>query len=225
MILGRTVVSTVIGRSFTSTLTPSQPAEASRQSASRSASSSTSLERLADEGLDQQRAGFASGMPRASQIEQQVLVDLAAGRAVAADHVVGEDLELGLGIELGRLRQHQRLRHLLAVGLLRAGRTMTLPWNTPRASSSSTPLNSSRLVQRGTRGRPPASCRNAAGRAARKAPEMSSSRPFAREAQRRSGCGPARRRSRTGRRRSARRRQARPARWRDAARPSPSRCT
>ena len=41
---------------------------------------------------------------------------------MAADHVVGEDLELRLGIELGRLGEQQRLRHLLAVGLLRAGR-------------------------------------------------------------------------------------------------------
>src|SRR5262245_33962373 len=39
---------------------------------------------------------------------------------MAADHVVGENLELGLAIELGRLGQKQRSRHLLAVGLLRA---------------------------------------------------------------------------------------------------------
>ena len=32
-----------------------------------------------------------------------------------------------------------------------SGRTMTLPWKTPRASSASTPLNSSRLVQPGHR--------------------------------------------------------------------------
>src|SRR5262245_52873460 len=41
---------------------------------------------------------------------------------MAADHVVGENLKLGLGIEFGRLRQEQRPRHLLAVGLLRARR-------------------------------------------------------------------------------------------------------
>ena len=58
-------------------------------------------------------------MPRDRQIEQQILVELGRGRAVAADDVVGIDLELGLGIELGIRRQHQRLRHLLAVGFLR----------------------------------------------------------------------------------------------------------
>ena len=41
---------------------------------------------------------------------------------MAADHVVGEDLKLGLGIELGQFGQQQRAGHLLAVGLLRAGR-------------------------------------------------------------------------------------------------------
>ena len=41
---------------------------------------------------------------------------------MAAHHVVGENLKLRLGIELGALRQQQRARHLLAVGLLRAGR-------------------------------------------------------------------------------------------------------
>ena len=40
---------------------------------------------------------------------------------MAADHVVGVDLELGLGIELGVLRQHQHLGHLLAVALLCVG--------------------------------------------------------------------------------------------------------
>jgi hypothetical protein len=40
---------------------------------------------------------------------------------VAADHIVGIDLELRLGIELGVRRQHENLRHLLAVGLLRVG--------------------------------------------------------------------------------------------------------
>ena len=37
---------------------------------------------------------------------------------MAAHHVVGEDLKLGLRIELGRLGEQKRLGHLLAVGLL-----------------------------------------------------------------------------------------------------------
>src|SRR5512143_2728509 len=41
---------------------------------------------------------------------------------MAAHHVVGEDLKLGLGIEFGRLGEQERLGHLLAVGLLRVGR-------------------------------------------------------------------------------------------------------
>ena len=40
---------------------------------------------------------------------------------MAAHHVVGEDFELRLRIELRRLGEQQRLRHLLAVGLLRVG--------------------------------------------------------------------------------------------------------
>ncbi len=41
--------------------------------------------------------------------------------AVAADDVVGVDLKLRLAVELGIVRQHQSLSHLLAVGLLSVG--------------------------------------------------------------------------------------------------------
>ena len=47
-----------------------------------------------------------------------VVVDVAAGRAVTAHHIIGIDLKLGLGVELGGLRQQQTVRRLLAVGLL-----------------------------------------------------------------------------------------------------------
>ncbi len=60
------------------------------------------------------------GMPRVSQIKQQILVERAGGRAVAALHVVGEDLQLRLVVGFGVVRQQQRLRHHLGVGLLRA---------------------------------------------------------------------------------------------------------
>ena len=80
------------------------------------------LERFADKRLDQQGAGLVLRDAARLEIEQKLLVDLARGRAVAAHHVVGEDLELGLGIELGRLGEQERLGHLLAVGLLRVGR-------------------------------------------------------------------------------------------------------
>ena len=77
------------------------------------------LDRLADEGLDQQRLGFLGRNAARLQIEQQVLVERAGGRAVAALHVVGEDLELRLVVGLGVLRQQQRVRRHLGVGLLR----------------------------------------------------------------------------------------------------------
>ena len=77
------------------------------------------LDRLADEGLDQQRLGLLGRNAARHEIEQQVLVERARGRAVAALHVVGEDFELRLVVGLGRLREQQRVRHHLGVGLLR----------------------------------------------------------------------------------------------------------
>ena len=77
------------------------------------------LQRLADEQLDQQGARLRLGNAARLAVEQQILVKIGAGRAMAADDVVGVDLELRLGVELGVRRQHQHLRHLLAVGLLR----------------------------------------------------------------------------------------------------------
>ncbi len=62
------------------------------------------------------------GMPRALQIEDLLRVDRGDGRAVAADDVVGEDLELGLRVHLRLRRQEHGLRLHRAVGLLRAWR-------------------------------------------------------------------------------------------------------
>ena len=42
------------------------------------------------------RAGLDLRNAAGFEVEQQILVDLARGRAVAADHVVGEDLKLRL---------------------------------------------------------------------------------------------------------------------------------
>ena len=53
------------------------------------------------------------------QVEQQIVVERAGGRAVAALHVVGENLELGLAVGLGLVRQQQRMRRHHGVGLLR----------------------------------------------------------------------------------------------------------
>ena len=89
--------------------------------ASRRRSSSILSSASRDEALDQHGARLVQRDAARAQVEQQVRVDLGRGGAMAADHVVGIDLELGLGVELRLLRQHERLRHLLAVGLLRVG--------------------------------------------------------------------------------------------------------
>src|SRR5260370_3267699 len=78
------------------------------------------LDCLADEGLDEERLGFGLRNAARLQIEQQVLVQRPGRRAVAALHIVGENLELRLVVGFGVLREQQRLRHHLAVGLLRA---------------------------------------------------------------------------------------------------------
>ena len=54
-----------------------------------------------------------------AQIEQRVVVQVAGGRAVAAFHVVGIDLQLRLGVDLRLVGQQQCLAELMAVRLLR----------------------------------------------------------------------------------------------------------
>ena len=61
----------------------------------------------------------STSMPRALQVEHRVLVELPDRRAVRALHVVGEDLQLRLGVDLRVVGQEQRLVGLLRVGLLR----------------------------------------------------------------------------------------------------------
>jgi len=58
---------------------------------------------------------------RARSIEQKILVEIARGRAMAALHVVGENLQLRLVVGLGVVGEHQRMRGHFRVGLLRAG--------------------------------------------------------------------------------------------------------
>ena len=64
------------------------------------------------------RASSSADAARA-QVEHRVLVELADRRAVRALHVVGEDLELRLRVDLRVVGQQQRLVRLLRVGLLR----------------------------------------------------------------------------------------------------------
>src|SRR5437660_7994107 len=56
------------------------------------------LHRLADEGLDEQRLRLLGRNAARLEVEQQLLVESARGRAVTALHVVGEDFELALVI-------------------------------------------------------------------------------------------------------------------------------
>src|SRR3546814_25584 len=59
---------------------------------------------LGQEGLDEQgpRRGFRDAA--GAQVEERVVVEVAGGRAVAADDVVGVDLQLGLGVDLRLVR-------------------------------------------------------------------------------------------------------------------------
>ena len=77
------------------------------------------LDRFADERLDHQRLGLLLRDAARLQIEQQIVVERARGRAVPAQHVVGEDFQLRLVVGLGLLREQQRMRRHLGIGLLR----------------------------------------------------------------------------------------------------------
>ena len=56
----------------------------------------------------------------ALEVEEGLLVELADGGAVGAHDVVGEDLELGLSVDLGAGREQEVLVHLVGLGLLGA---------------------------------------------------------------------------------------------------------
>ena len=77
------------------------------------------IQRLRQEGAHQDGTGFRVRNATAAQVEHLLRVQFANGRAVAALHIVGEDFEFRLGIDLRVRRQQQRLVHLVAVGLLR----------------------------------------------------------------------------------------------------------
>ena len=59
------------------------------------------------------------GEAAGAQVEHRVVVELPDRRAVRALHVVGEDLELRLGVDLRVVGEQQRAVGLLGVGLLR----------------------------------------------------------------------------------------------------------
>ncbi len=72
------------------------------------------LDRLADEGLDQQGLGLFVVDAARHQIKLQARIERAGGGAMAADHVVGEDFQFRLVVGFGLVRQQQRPRHHLA---------------------------------------------------------------------------------------------------------------
>jgi hypothetical protein len=85
-------------------------------------------------------------------VEDGFLVQGADRVAVGAGDVVGEDQQLGLGVDLGLVRQDQGVVAHPRVGLVGAGRTTIRPWKTPRAWSSTTPLVSWLVTRRRRRG-------------------------------------------------------------------------
>ena len=105
-------------------------------------------------------------MPRGPQVEQRLRVQLPDRRAVRALHVVGEDLELRLGVDLRLVREQQGLVGLLGVGLLRVGADAD-----PAVEDAARPAVEDALVElvarrsAASRGRSPCGCRRAGGRA------------------------------------------------------------
>ena len=77
------------------------------------------LDGLGEERERQEVLGRGPRHAARAQVVERLRVDRAGGRAVRALHVVGVDLELGLGQELRIPVEEERLADLVAVGLLR----------------------------------------------------------------------------------------------------------
>src|SRR5688572_1921448 len=78
------------------------------------------LEGLRGEGRNKEGARFRRRNTARAQIEDEILLEVSGGRAMAAGDIVGIDLELGLGVELRRGREQKTMARLLAVRLLGA---------------------------------------------------------------------------------------------------------
>ena len=99
----------------------------SRSSTRRSSSGANRLERhlvhhLGGKGVGEQALGRGRGKAAAPRIERAHVVQPAHRGAVGALHVVGEDLQLRLGVHPRPVAQQQVAVGLLGVGLLRLGR-------------------------------------------------------------------------------------------------------
>src|SRR3954452_18594167 len=76
------------------------------------------LQRLAEKCLDQEALGHIFRQASGHEVKQEILVELSAGGAVGALHVVGEDFEFRLVVHGAALLEEERRRHHAAVGLL-----------------------------------------------------------------------------------------------------------
>src|SRR4051812_14217100 len=76
------------------------------------------LQHVRGEGIRQQLARRTRIDPPALHVEERRLVETTDRRAVRTLHVVGEDLELRLRVDLCLLGEEQGVVRLLAVGLL-----------------------------------------------------------------------------------------------------------
>ena len=79
------------------------------------------FDHLGGEGISEEPLGRIGGEPTAPGVEKGDVVQPADGGAVRALHVVGEDLELGLGVHPGVIAPEEIAVGLLGVGLLRLG--------------------------------------------------------------------------------------------------------
>ncbi len=79
------------------------------------------VQHVARERVNQHAPRLPVAEPARPQVEHRFVVDLAHRGAMRALDVVGEDLELRLGVDLRILGQQQRRVRLLRVGLLRVG--------------------------------------------------------------------------------------------------------
>src|SRR5262249_3112329 len=77
-----------------------------------------STHHVVGEGIGQQAAGLVLTDAAGLQIKRRLGIKLADRRPVRAFHVVGENLQLRLGVDGGVIGQQQRLVGLLGIGFL-----------------------------------------------------------------------------------------------------------
>src|SRR5690606_38863259 len=87
------------------------------------------IKQLRDEATHQHGFGLRLGNATAEQIEEAIFIELAAGRTVSADDVVGVDFEFRLGKDFRLIREHEPLMHELCIGLLRVASNDQLALN------------------------------------------------------------------------------------------------